>query len=70
MSDIEDGSLLYDAEFVNKFFELHSYAEAADWINTWYRQKGNNITNFTQDLPVIIDKALDYRDELLTKNPE
>jgi len=37
MSDIEDGSLLYDAEFVNKFFELKSYADAADWINTWYR---------------------------------
>jgi hypothetical protein len=36
----------------------------------WIKVKGNNPTDFTQDFPDLLDKGLDYRDELLEKHKE
>lgn len=40
---------------------------------TWIKDKGHNPTEFTQDLPALVDLGRDFRKELLAKasqNPE
>ena len=81
----DDAQVFYNKEFVNKckfkiitatiliVFTFKTFQEASDWIKSWFREKKHNPTEFTQDLPALIDKGLDYRTELIEKhkqNPE
>ena len=81
----DDTEVFYNKEFVNKckfenllltkpiVFTFRTFEEAADWIKTWIKDKKHNPTEFTQDLPALMDKGLDYRKELIEKrkqNPE
>lgn len=54
---------------VSSVFSLQTFRDAANWIVTWIRDNSHNPTEFTQDLPALIDLARDYRKELL-QNPE
>lgn len=36
----------------------------------WYKELKHNPTDFAQDFPALIDRGLQYREELLSKNPE
>ena len=59
--------------FVNPFDTFHSFAKAAGYIEDWIRTKKNNSTDFTNDLPAIIERAKQVRKVLVyirQQNPE
>jgi hypothetical protein len=59
--------------FVNPFDTFPSFAKAAGYIEDWIRTKKNNPTDFTNDLPAILERAKLVRKVLVyirQQNPE
>jgi len=68
-----DEQVFYNKQFVHHFFSIGTYSEATEWIVKWIKEKGHNPTEFTQDLPALLEKGLEFREELLKReleNPE
>ena len=68
--DKGDEQVFYNKKFIHQFYQFTTYKQAADYIVDWIKVKGNNPTDFTQDFPDLLDKGLEYRDELLEKHKE
>ena len=49
---------------------MTSYEQAASWIVTWIKDRHHNPTEFTQDLPALLETGVEYRKELLQKRAE
>jgi hypothetical protein len=60
-----DAHVFYNKEFVKAAFELENFSQFADFIIEWVKTKEHNPTEFTQDLPAIIEFGLEYREEIL-----
>jgi hypothetical protein len=64
-SDSDDKQVFYNKEFVNKFFQFHTFEEASNFTAIWFKELKHNPTEFTSDWPAILDKGCSYREELL-----
>ena len=55
-------------------YQFQSFEEASNFIAVWFKELKHNPTEFTQDLPALLDGACDYREEIIKKsqasNPE
>jgi hypothetical protein len=58
---------LYSKSFVNAFFSFKNFAEARVWLGRWFKVLRHNPTEFTADLPALLDRGLEHRAELLAK---
>ena len=67
-----DEQVFYNKEFVNKFFTLKNWTEAADWIVAWFKVQKHNPTDYASDFPILLEHGCEYRQELIKKhqNPE
>lgn len=63
---VED-EILYSKSFVNAFLGFKNFAEARVWLGRWFKVLRHNPTEFTADLPALLEKGLEYRTELLAK---
>lgn len=69
----EEEALEPNMKFVEPFDNFCSFPKAAGYIEDWIRTKKNNATDFTNDLPAILDRAKLIRRVLLhirAQNPE
>lgn len=65
--DAPDDEVLYSKSFVTAFFSFKSFGEARVWLGRWFKVLRHNPTEFTADLPALLEKGLEYRAELLAK---
>ena len=66
-SDEPGDEALYSKSFVNAFFAFQDFEEASAYLTKWFRVLQHNPTEFTSDLPALLDKGLEYRAEILAK---
>lgn len=61
---------LYSKRFVNAFFGFQDIAEAGQFMVRWFRDLKHNPTEFTADLPALLEKGLEYRNDVVAKMAE
>lgn len=65
-----DEQVFYNKKFVNQFYAIKTFKESANAIVDWIKVKGKNPTDFATDYPDLIEKGLEFREELLEKHKE
>lgn len=61
---------MYSKRFVNAFFGFQDLNEAGKFMVKWFRELKHNPTEFTSDLPALLEKGLEYRNDVVAKMAE
>lgn len=62
-----DDEVLYSKSFINAFFGFKNFSETRVWLGKWFKVLRHNPTEFTSDLPALLEKGLEHRTEVLAK---